>query len=164
MEEIWRPIPGYERYELSNLGRVRSKRGIRKLFTNPNGYAHVVIHGGGKLHTLKIHRLVARVFVPGEAPGLDVCHIDGDKLNNAATNLRWGTRSENILDQVRMGRHINARKTHCKSGHEFSPENTRLTSDGRRKCRTCRRALKRAENDRLKAQRARVRMSVEASS
>jgi hypothetical protein len=81
------------------------------------------------------------VFVPGFAPELDACHIDGDKQNNRADNLRWGTRSENILDQVSMGRHRSARKTHCAQGHEFTAENTyRWRPDSQRVCRACRRA------------------------
>jgi hypothetical protein len=57
---------------------------------------------------------------------------------------------------------INLAKTHCKNGHEFTPENTRILSDGERRCRTCVRERMRAyraenpwsEADRL-AQRAR---------
>lgn len=138
MNESWKPVPDYEdRYEVSNLGRVRSRRGVRKLGKNTNGYAHVHLSGGGRSEMVKVHRLVARVFVPGEEPGLDVCHIDGDKLNNSAANLRWGTRSSNIRDQVRMGRHIHARKTHCVHGHEFTPENTYVRRGIWRECRTC---------------------------
>ena len=44
---------------------------------------------------VKIHRLVAKAFVTGEAPGLIVNHIDGDKTNAKATNLEWLTLQEN---------------------------------------------------------------------
>jgi hypothetical protein len=138
MQEIWRSLPGHEdRYQISNLGRVLSRRGIRKTSLNSNGYPAVTLYRDGRRHTVKIHRAVAQLFVAGEAPGLDVCHIDGNKLNSAASNLRWDTRSENVRDQVRMGRHANARKTHCTHGHEYSPENTKLRQNGVRECRTC---------------------------
>lgn len=48
-----------------------------------------------------------------------------------------GTRSENELDKVAAGTHQHARKTHCKRGHEFTPENTRTNAKGYRWCRTC---------------------------
>lgn len=35
------------------------------------------------------------------------------------------------------GVHPNARKTHCKRGHPFDEENTRVEADGSRECRTC---------------------------
>lgn len=47
---------------------------------------------------------------------------------------------------------INARKTHCDHGHEFTPENTRITSRGRRDCRACNRA--RAKRDYYRAKEA----------
>lgn len=75
---------------------------------------------------MKIHRLVANSFLGPRPAGLDTLHIDGDKTNNAVTNLRYGTRSENELDKVRHGTHHHSAKTHCKSGHEFTPENTRI--------------------------------------
>lgn len=158
MEEQWAPVAGFEGlYEISDQGRLRSRRGIRVLLTNPNGYKRVGLSKGGVSFGRKIHRLVAIAFVPGTAPGLDVCHIDGDKLNNRATNLRWGTRSENIQDQVRMGRHRNSRKTHCTHGHKFTPDNTRVDPDhGGRSCRTCTRQRSAAWRARLRELNSRV--------
>lgn len=48
--------------------------------------------------------------------------------------------AENLarIAQVRHGNHHQARKTHCKHGHEFTPENTRRRSN-RRWCLTCER-------------------------
>ena len=48
-----------------------------------------------------------------------VRHLDGDKENNRAENLAWGTDSENMIDQVRHGNHLHARKAHCPRGHEL---------------------------------------------
>lgn len=48
---------------------------------------------------------------------------------------------------------VNAQRTHCQRGHEFTPENTYVTPNGRRQCRTCQRARdrRRAADDRLPA-------------
>lgn len=39
---------------------------------------------------------------------------------------------------VSTGRHAQSSKTHCPSDHEYTKENTYLTPDGERRCRTCR--------------------------
>ena len=69
-------------------------------------------------------------------PDSDLRHL----CNNPACVLHAveGTRSENRMDSVIAGTHNEARKTHCKWGHEFTPENTRLYK-GSRICRACKR-------------------------
>lgn len=51
-----------------------------------------------------VHQLVALTFLGPRPKGQEVRHLDGDPLNNAVTNLAYGTRSENILDVMRIGR------------------------------------------------------------
>jgi hypothetical protein len=53
------------------------------------------------------------------------------------------TQSSNLLDAVRQGTHPLAASTHCKRGHEFTPENTALDSSGWRHCRECSRVRQR---------------------
>jgi len=86
-----------------------------------------------------IHQLVAEAFLGPRPEGMDVAHWDGKPGHNAASNLRYASRSENQLDMRRHGTHLNGRKTHCKHGHEFTPENT-LTKKANplwRECRKC---------------------------
>ena len=66
---------------------------------------------------------------------VDVRHLDGDKLNNAAENLCWGTRSENNLDAVAHGTNANTAKAACPLGHALQAPN--LCSGAGRKCRAC---------------------------
>lgn len=62
-----------------------------KKYSWKKGYYKVKINK--RLYNL--HWLLARVFVPGYEPGLEVDHIDNDSSNNKIENLRWITRSEN---------------------------------------------------------------------
>ncbi len=52
-------------------------------------------------------------------------------------HLFLGTQKDNIRDLVEKGRHPGSLKTHCKRGHEFTPENTKITTYGSRSCKTC---------------------------
>lgn len=92
--------------------------------------------------TVTVHGLVAEVFIGPRPEGLDVCHNDGDKSNNRASNLRYDTHSENQKDEVRAGRNVYRNRTHCKHGHEFTPENTYWWNGGR-SCRECKREIQR---------------------
>jgi hypothetical protein len=149
--ETWRPIPGWESlYEVSDLGRVRSLRRmtragwrggkiLKPTVRDKYGHVQVGLSANGNAINRDVHLLVAAAFL-GPPPGsTEICHDDGNGSNNAAANLRHGTRSENILDEVRHGRHRNSRKTHCPANHEYTPANTYTYPDGRRACRECRR-------------------------
>ena len=146
----WSPIPTFPGYWASDDGRVRSTRGELVPWTS-SGYLTVGLRRDGSTIKVHVHRLILMAFTGLPEPGLDGCHIDGDRLNNAASNLYWGTRSQNIRDQVRHGRHNNARKTHCPQGHPYSDENTYVLSGGRRQCKTCSKAKAAEAHARKKA-------------
>ena len=112
MEEIWKPISGYEgKYEVSSFGRVRSvdhqravvpkdtvctiKGRILKPAKTSSGYMGVTLCKDGRRITESVHRLVAMAFVPGYFDGAHVNHIDENKENNRADNLEWVTPTEN---------------------------------------------------------------------
>lgn len=141
-------VNGYEgRYEVSDEGEVFSLITNRTLraWGDPEKWSskhlRVALHDGEGQKTFLVHLLVAAAFLPPKPlDSMEIRHIDGDHLNNNVSNLEWTTRSRNVLDQVRDKVHNNARKTHCKNGHEFSPENTVERADGGRRCLTCKRA------------------------
>lgn len=89
MKEEWKTSIA-DRYEVSNLGRVRRKgagRPLKQGMSTP-GYCHVTLYDGcGECKTYSVHSLVAKAFIPKYPEGFYVHHIDGDKLNNAAGNL-----------------------------------------------------------------------------
>lgn len=118
--EQWKPIPEYEQaYEVSNMGRVRSKerrvrsgarntlvRGrILKAFPDDRGYLMVGLCKDDQKRTMKVHRLVAEAFVLGQRDGLTVHHKDMDKRNNAASNLEWVSWQDNIAMAWESGTH-----------------------------------------------------------
>lgn len=109
-KEIWRAIDGYNYYEISNLGNVRSKdRLIISINSNSyikrgrelkpkkhkDGYLFVQLTSDKKRSNLYIHRLVAQAFIINPEQKPLVNHIDGNKRNNWVENLEWVTSKEN---------------------------------------------------------------------
>lgn len=108
-KEIWKDIENYENYyQISNFGRLRSltRTIIRqgrpiimkgKILSPPiaRGYKVTKLCKNGTYIYKPIHILVAKYFVPNLNNKPEVNHIDGNKLNNYASNLEWVTRSEN---------------------------------------------------------------------
>jgi hypothetical protein len=142
----WRPVVGWTGlYEVSSLGLVWSIRTKRTLKSSTAfaGYPQVGLSLNGHGSSRRIHQLVAEAFLGPCPEGQEIRHLDGNPANNAVSNLAYGTRGDNEQDKLRHGTHHNARKTHCKRGHEFTPENTRTTY-GRRECLTCVRMHSRA--------------------
>ena len=124
--EIWKVIPNFEGYEVSNYGNVRSidryilqRRGsaysddyyLRFMKGRPlkphiiwsnDKYPHSSITLG-KDNRFLIHRLVLFAFVGPCPDGMECCHNDGNGLNNRLDNLRWDTPSNNQLDRKKHG-------------------------------------------------------------
>lgn len=138
--ESWRPVVGYEDlYEVSDHGRVFSVRTGKYLKAGMNRrHRHVALCRGDQGKSYRVHRLVMEAFIGPCPAGMETRHLDDDPDNNHLTNLVYGTRSENMLDRVSNGTHHYAKRTACKNGHEFTPENTIQRGRGRR-CRKCKR-------------------------
>lgn len=125
--EVWKAVRGYEdRYEVSNLGRIKSLPFALELMTRwgslttrhtaekvmslqvaKNGYVMVHLKVGGQRVAKYVHRLVCEAFHGAPpVPRMEVAHGDGSRANNRASNLRWVTSSENSQDMIRHGRSI----------------------------------------------------------
>lgn len=107
--EIWKDIHSYEGlYQASNLGRFKSlKFGKEKILTphvTGRNRLYVNLSKEGKMKKLQVHVLVALTFIGERPEGYDICHIDGDCLNNESSNLRYDTRNQNSIDYYRQGK------------------------------------------------------------
>lgn len=144
--EQWRSVVGREGlHEVSDQGQIRSVRTGKLLKPwprPPRGYPTVKFGHRGR--SISVHTLVLEAFVGPCPEGMECLHEDDDAQNNQLSNLRWGTRTENLRDRVRNGTHNHAKKTRCKREHDFTPENTYLKKDGARQCKQCVRDARRA--------------------
>ena len=109
MNEVWLDIPGYKgRYEVSNMGRVKSfarnKRG-RILRPCKNGWGHLQVRlfKNAKGSHLFVHRLVMLAFVGKPKKHIQVNHLNGIKKDNRLSNLEYCTASENSIHAAKNG-------------------------------------------------------------
>lgn len=118
-EESWEPIFRYEgKYEVSNLGRVRSFKRIGKTQNKPRilkpnlrgeGYHYIQLRRKGRTFTHKIARLVADAFIPNPLSLPIVNHRDARHTNDRADNLEWCDQSYNLAYAYRLGTKIPVR-------------------------------------------------------
>lgn len=101
--EEWRPVPGYEGlYEASNTGKVASLNyngtGARrelKPIKKHHGYMVVRLYRKGEWKAIRLHRVIAKTFIPNAGNLPEINHIDEDPSNNAVSNLEWCTHKYN---------------------------------------------------------------------
>jgi hypothetical protein len=104
--EEWLPVPDLEGYEVSNYGNVRHTTITvcqLKQQTNPRGRKTVSISTLRGSRNKPIHVLIALAFLGNRPAGLVINHKDGDKTNNAASNLEYITPRENHEHALKMG-------------------------------------------------------------
>ena len=115
--ESWRPIPGFDGYEVSEFGRIRSWKAIGRnhkrrsepvilkpqIMKNRKGYLFHNLYAGGKYHSVRIADAVLLAFIGPKPYGMNSCHDDGKKENNRLDNLRYDTPINNELDKLRHG-------------------------------------------------------------
>jgi len=99
-EEIWKDVEGFPGYKVSNFGNVIGlHKRVMKPQLNTKGYYVIGLYKDNKLHIKKVYRLLAIAFIPNPENKLTVDHIDRNPLNNALSNLRWATRTEQSLNR-----------------------------------------------------------------
>jgi len=113
----WKPVPGFEDfYEVSNTGDVRSLdrkclgvdgrsefhlgKVLHPWASKRGGYLCVTLSGKQRR---TVHSIVAEAFLGPRPEKSDVLHLDGNRVNNCASNLRYGTRKENLNQTYEYG-------------------------------------------------------------
>ena len=92
--QFFKLVPGFSEYLITEYGKVWSKKVNRFLKpSNPNHYLTVSL--GKEEKKLRVHRLVATVWLPNPDNLPVVHHKDSDRLNNHYSNLEWCTYSHN---------------------------------------------------------------------
>lgn len=127
MEEIWKDVIGYNgQYQISNLARVRSM-GFNYLTNNGTnhrcvikprilkqrllfGYCMVGLKLNKKNKTLRVHRLLADVFIPNPENKPFINHKNGIRNDNSIGNLEWCTPLENIQHSFKVLKRAGNRK------------------------------------------------------
>lgn len=101
---------------------------------NRKGYGLVRYQG-----TVQAASRVSWKIHNGEIPkGMQVCHKCDNPGCVRIDHLFLGTNQENQIDSVAKGRHASTKKTHCRNGHAYTPENTYLRKNiNERVCKTC---------------------------
>ena len=94
----YRYVENYPGYIISNFGEVfstkRSSGKQLKRIHDKDGYLICSLSNNGREKTYKIHVLVGNAFIGLRTGELTFDHLDRDKLNNRADNIRLATKSE----------------------------------------------------------------------
>lgn len=140
MEEIWKPVVGYEdKYLVSNLGRVKSFWTNRLLKPTKRKkteeYLRVGLWDGKKQHGISLHRLVATAFLPNPNNFPVINHKDENPTNNCVDNLEWCTQQYNTNYGHRLEKFKKAvcGEKHWNYGGHLSDEHKRKQSESLKK-------------------------------
>ena len=118
-QEQWKDIDGYDgMYQVSDLGRVRSKKYGRWKILKPNknrfGYLMSYLYKDGKPKNISVHRLVAQAFIPNDNIfNTEINHIDECKQNNKVSNLEYCDRQYNVTYNDVHHRRKKQKKHNC---------------------------------------------------
>lgn len=115
--EIWKNIPEFPNYQVSNKGEVKSlnynqtkKEKIMKPHKNIGGYLQIQLSKKGKIKNITVHRLVAEAFIPNPLNLPQINHRNEDKTDNRVENLEYcdakynsnfGTRNERVSKKLK---------------------------------------------------------------
>lgn len=105
----------YYVYKNGDIKNAKSKRKLKPYLSSGN-YLYIIVatNKGKRKHHIRVHRLVAKAFIPNPNNYKCVNHIDGNKLNNNVDNLEWCDYSQNIKHAYNNGLMKSGGKTKTK--------------------------------------------------
>ena len=107
--EIWKEINGFENYQISNLGNLKSIKNNKEYYMalpiNQDGYYQVALYKNGEQHNKLVHRLVAEAFIENTYNKKTVNHKNGIKTDNRVDNLEWATNKEQTQHSINVLNH-----------------------------------------------------------
>lgn len=91
-------------YEITSEGKVFGVYG-KPISIRPNsdGYASFTAGRKGNRTRERVHRLVAKLFIPNPNNLPEIDHLDGNRMNSSKDNLEWVTHEENVKRAYRKG-------------------------------------------------------------
>lgn len=98
----YKELDGITDYFIREDGKVFHGERELKTHLDKNGYVQIGITTNGKTKTYKVHRLVAKAFIPNVLNLKEVNHLDGDKRNNDVSNLEWCDHKHNLGHASKM--------------------------------------------------------------
>ena len=136
--EIWKNIDGYDNYQVSNLGNVKSlnyrrtgKEEILKAGKTKDGYLFVILYKNGERKTYRVNRLVWETFNGKIPEGYQVNHISEDKTQNNLENLNLMSPKENVNYGTRNERAGKTNSIVLKNRKDCSKEICQYSIDGK---------------------------------
>jgi hypothetical protein len=133
MSEVWKDVAQYPGYQVSSLGGIRKSDSVihyklkgadaTKLLRGRNLKPYMAgryqsVRKPGTHAPMYVHLLIAEAFIGEKPPGMLTDHIDGDRTNNAASNLRYVTPSINLYNKHNIkGCHMTKRGEYETSVH-----------------------------------------------
>lgn len=99
----WKSLEMFPNYQFSDTGHVKKFGKPARVHLN-GGYPTIILSNGLIKKRIKVHHVIAELFIGPRPEGLLVRHLDDDRENNCVSNLAYGTYKDNSQDAIRNGK------------------------------------------------------------
>lgn len=116
----WKSLEMFPNYQFSNTGHVKKFGRPARVHLNA-GYPTIILSNGLIKKRIRVHHVVAELFIGPRPEGLLVRHLDDDKENNCVSNLAYGTHYDNSQDAIRNGKTARGERSGARTHPEKVP-------------------------------------------